>query len=73
MANIDPTEPLIEPRLKSLLAHLRNTPPRDDRTAARNRAKFLAELDSLSEEKAGSLFVRLVGWFNQIRRNWRET
>jgi hypothetical protein len=63
MSHTDPTEPLLDPRLERLLGLLRPAPPRDEQAAARGRARFLAELDSIPEFKASHPFARLTGWF----------
>ncbi len=61
MSNIIPNDPTINARLRALLETLRETPPREPQAAARGRAKFLQEVDTLFPDEEISLSKRYLG------------
>src|SRR5512134_3741769 len=73
MANSDPTQPYIDPRLQELLGKLRHTPPREEQSAQQGRERFLAELDSYAGREQRSTTGWLAGWFNPNRSFQEET
>lgn len=53
----------IDPRLAELLDELKPVPARDVQFAARARAQFMAQVDSLSQAESHRANIRLIDWF----------
>jgi hypothetical protein len=52
----------IDPRVRQSLEHLSNVPPRDPQAAARGRAQFLSQAESLSRDLSRARVPRRTGW-----------
>ena len=59
---MDNQEDRTEKEIVALLEHLQETPKRNPEAAARGRARFLAEVDSLRKPVSLSPIHRLIGW-----------
>lgn len=68
---MNPRDDLLDPRLREKLNGFKSTPARDAQAAARRRANFLAEAESLRQAVPPATLWRRTGWFNLFQRKER--
>ncbi len=68
---MNPNNDSVDPRLQQMLDRFQAAPARDARAAARARARFLAEADSLAPGVSRAPMRRLSGWTNLFQRKER--
>lgn len=68
---MNPNNDSVDPRLRQMLDRFQAAPARDAQVAARARARFLAEADSLAPGVSRAPMRRLIGWTNLFQRKER--